>query len=132
MKQRDDWKAVAKQLAVDNKNDSASDEEMLAWNKYKKFRNIVNNKKKTDEMKYKSEKINENLDSPEKTWRTAKQFMNWKQQGPPNQLQVGSLLVTKACLIAKTMNEYFIEKVSLIRAGISSLAANLSICSRVM
>ena len=132
MKQRHEWKLVAQKAAIENATNIATEREVHAWEQYKKLRNKVNNLKKYDEKTFKAGKINENLDSPEKTWNTAKKFMNWKQQGQPQQLQVGPLLVTKASLIASTMNEYFIDKVRLIRSGISSMAADLSACYKVM
>ena len=98
----------------------------------KKLRNKINNLKKSDEKNFKSNKIAENLDSPEKTWSTAKDFMGWKKQGPPHQLQVGGKLITKGRLIAQCMNEFFVEKVRKIRNGIGHIAANFSMCSEIM
>ena len=132
MKHRDEWKLAAQNAAIENATDTATETEVHAWEQYKKLRNKINNFKKQDEKKFKAAKINNSLESPEKTWRTAKEFMNWRQQGPPQQLQLGPLLITKASLIAASMNEYFIEKVKLIRAGILSLAPDLSACYRVM
>ena len=42
--------------------------------------------------------------------------MNWnKAGGPPVQLNIGGQLVTKAAVIAREMNKFFIEKVKTIR-----------------
>ena len=131
MKQRDNWKEVAKDIALNNLG-TPSDEQTYAWNQYKKLRNKINNQKKNEERRFKTEKVAEDLDSPEKTWKTAKEFMDWKQQGPPHQLQVNGQLVTKASLIAKYMNEFFIEKVKKIREGIIEVATNLSVCIEIM
>ena len=132
IKQREAWKKAAVQMALDNPGEAASEDQINAWKQFKKLRNTINNKKKNEERYFKTKKVAENLDSPEKTWDTAKKFMDWKQQGPPHQLQVGCKLVTKACLIAQSMNEFFIDKVRKIRNGISHVAANLSVCSRIM
>ena len=77
MKQRDMWKQRAKDLSIINQNNEASPEQAEAWGQYKVFRNTINNKKKSEETRYKTAKISENLDSATKTWRTAKMFMNW-------------------------------------------------------
>ena len=58
----------------------------------------------------KAEKITKTLDSPAKTWSTAKSFMNWnKAGGPPVQLNIEGQLVTKAAVIAQEKNKFFIE-----------------------
>ena len=75
----------------------------------------INNRKKTEEQVYKTEKIKENLDSASKTWKTAKMFMDWKTTGTPHQIEVNGRLVTSARQIATFMNEFFIDKVQRIR-----------------
>ena len=132
MQQRDSWKQVHLHHALNNLGQTAGDDQIHAWKEYKRFRNIINNRKKSEELVYKSGKVAENLDSPEKTWRTAKQFMEWKKQGPPVQLQIGNKLVTKASCIAKHMNEFFIEKVLKIRNNIKQVVPNFDACSKIM
>ena len=111
MKVRDEWKTKAKELAIANQGRIAAPEEVEAWENYKFYRNKINNRKKTEEKRFKSEKMTENLDSAEQTWKTAKSFMDWKTPGSPSQLEINGKLVTKASLIAKTINEFFIVKV---------------------
>ena len=53
MKQRDDWKAVAKQHALENPGEDAGEEQINAWEQYKKFRNRINNRKRTEEINFK-------------------------------------------------------------------------------
>ena len=45
-------------------------------------------------------KITENLESPSKTWKTAKMFMNWKTTGSPHQFEVNGRLVKSSGQIA--------------------------------
>ena len=71
MKQRDLAKNEACKLSRDGKDSSE------AWAVFKKLRNKVNNRIKFEEKKYKIEKINDSLETPAKTWITAKGFMNW-------------------------------------------------------
>ena len=63
------------------------------------------------------------MDSPADIWKTAKEFMDWEDSGgPPSQLSVNNMLITKASLIAIAMNQFFIEKVQTIRNGIQYLS----------
>ena len=79
MKLRDEWKDKAKEMCTSGQ--AASEEEIEAWKQFKFYRNKINNRKKIEEKMFKSEKMTENLDSAEQTWKTAKLFMNWKSQG---------------------------------------------------
>ena len=113
MKTRDYWKQVAKDLPPH------SSEQIHAWQEFKKFRNKVNNRKKFEECNYKAEKIMDVADSPDLMWQSAKTFMGWTSQGPPQQIQVDNVLLTSARKISQTMNEYFVGKVKKIRAVMS-------------
>ena len=132
MKQRDIWKQRAKDLSLINQNDVASPEQVEAWGQYKVFRNSINNRKKSEETRYKAAKISENLDSATKTWRTAKMFMDWKTTGSPHQIEVNGRLVTRSSLIAKLMNQFFIDKVQTIRHAMGHTVENLSTCIKIM
>ena len=129
--QRDMWKQRAKDLAIASP-DVVSEEQREAWSKFKNYRNKVNNKKKSDEQNYKREKIEENIEYPNKTWRTAKQFMNWKSPGSPTQILDNGTLIKKAVNIAECMNSYFVDKVKSIRNGMRSVAFELNSCYQVM
>ena len=101
MAERDKWKQKAKDLAV-TANGRGSEEEKQAWDNFKKYRNKVNNKKRYDEIEFKRKKLEENIDHPNKTWGTAKKFMNWKGKSTPSQLEAGGVLLTKAKQIASS------------------------------
>ena len=130
MQQRDLWKQAAKDLAI--LSPVASPEQIAAWNQYKKFRNQINNRKKYEEKLYKSEKMAEVADSPDIVWKSAKTFMGWQSQGTPNQLTVDNKLVTSAKKIAKFMNEFFVNKVETIRAGIRVATFSVSKVQEIM
>ena len=132
MVQRDLWKQRAKDLALINTALEACPMQVEAWAQYKTFRNKINNRKKVEEEDYKRNKITENLDSASKTWKTAKMFMNWKTTGTPHQLEVNGSLITSARDIAGFMNEYFIEKVRMIRGAMVPTEENYSTCSKIM
>ena len=78
MKLRDEWKAKAKELSTSNAGQNATPDEVEAWSIFKQYRNKINNCKKNEEKLFKYEKMAENLDSAEQTWKTAKLFMDWK------------------------------------------------------
>jgi hypothetical protein len=127
MQIRDDWKSVAVSLAKDGKDATE------AWKEYKKIRNQVNNRRKFEERAFKAEKVTESLDSPSNTWKTAKSFMDWEStSGPPNQLCINGLLVTKAAQIAAEMNNFFLQKVRLIREAINYIPNTFSKCLDIM
>ena len=92
-------------------------DQIAAWNEYKKFRNNINNRKKSEEIMYKKGKMTETFDSPDIVWKTAKSFMGWKSTGTPTQLKVDNQLVTSAKKIAQLMNEFFLNKYENIRAS---------------
>ena len=132
IRQRDQWKSTARTIALENPDRPASREQIEAWNNYKKLRNTINNKKKNEEKEYKKKRVIENIDSPEKTWKIAKQIMEWKQKGPPKQLQVGHRLVTNSRAIAEHLNTFFTDKILKIRKGLGELAPDLTACYNIM
>ena len=97
------------------------------------MRNKVNNRRKFEEKQFKVEKVHSSLDSPTNTWKTAKSFMNFENSaGPPCQLCIGGVLITKAVEIASEMNSFFISKVMLIREGIAYLPNTFNKCLEIM
>ena len=59
--------------------------------------------------------------------------MDWDDSGgPPSQLSINNLLITKASLIATAMNQFFIEKVQIIRNGIQFLPNYYLKCKEIM
>ena len=105
IKQRDIQKKNAEDFAISG-NISAS---TLAWKKSKKLRNKINNRRKYEEKVFKSEKLKQTMDSPAETWKTAKDFMDWKDSGsPPSQLLINNKLISKASSVASVVwNDYF-------------------------
>ena len=132
MKERDQLKQKAKDLALRDHGGEVSEEQISGWSEYKKLRNKINNTKRDEEKQFKTAKISENLESPSKVWSTAKSFMGWKSTGTPHQLDFRNQLVTKASQIAKIMNEFFINKVRNIRNGMRQLPQKLEECVKIM
>ena len=132
MVQRDKYKQEAKDLALREMGKEVSEDQRLAWSNLKNLRNKINNRKKNEEKNFKSEKISEDLDFPDKVWKTAKSFMGWRSTGTPSQLEVDNRLETKPSDIARIMNDFFINKVQTIRGGMRQLPENLRECWNVM
>ena len=129
MEARDKLKKEAEKCVHEGDSAGAAD----AWRRFQKARNTVNNRKKFEENRYKSEKIIKSLDTPADTWRAAKSFMSWENKsGSPSQLSVDGILVTKASLIAKKMNCFFLDKVNTIRKDIKPLTNTFDKCKEVM
>ena len=131
MKQRDSWKAKAKELATVSP-DCATEEQKAAWGEYKILRNKINNMKGKEERLYKQKKVEENIEDTAKVWKVTKTFMGWKTTGSPTQLEEKGKLITSAKVIAQVMNEFFIDKVRLIRKNMKKVAINLVPCMKIM
>ena len=132
MADRDRYKEVAKNLALRDQGRGVSEEQKSAWNVFRKFRNRVTNSKRNDENKYKSRKITEDQESPDKVWKTAKSFMGWKTTGSPSQLEVDGKLETKPSRLANLMNDFFIDKVVTIRNGLKKVPECVRECWKIM
>ena len=130
IKLRDQWKKVAKDLAVSNPYSCQA--LVDAWGQYKKYRNQINNRKKHEEKMYKAEKLAEVSDNPGIVWKSAKAFMGWTSPGTPSQIKVKNDLITSAKEIARHMNEYFIQKVLAIRSGMQAAYFSLSTVRSIM
>ena len=127
MNERNTAKSRVSQLCKEGQDASG------AGSTYKQLRNKVNNRLKYEEKQFKMQKLSESLGSPSACWHRAKSYMNWNNStGPPSQLLDKGILISKAASIASTMNEFFIEKVQTIRAGIKSLPNEFKICHEIM
>ena len=132
MKLRDSWKLKAKQLAAIDSGEEASEEQVLAWGEYKKLRNKINNMIGMEELKFKRKKVEENVGDTAEIWRLTKGFMNWKSTGIPTQLEDNGNLITSARTIAQVMNQFFIDKIKVIRQNMATVVFNMAPCMQIM
>ena len=132
MKERDNLKQIAKELAMRDQGRAVSTEQQAAWADYKRLRNRINNTKRNDENKYKSEKMSGVIDSPSMVWGTAKSFMGWSSPGTPSQLEVDNKLEGRASKIAELMNNFFIQKVNRLRSCMVAVPGLYDACRKVM
>ena len=132
MDKRDELKKKAVEISANNSENEATDEEKEAWQRYRKLRNKINNAKKNDEVKYKKEKVKENLDSVSGLWRSVKTFMNWKSTGSPSQISKDNVMYTKAKDVAVIMNEFFVEKIQKLKIKFFDAPPNYDHCYKAM
>ena len=115
MTERDKWKKVAKGLVTGSLNDCQAQSQ--AWVQFKKFRNMVNNRKKREEQLYKTEKLAEVASSSNLLWKSAKNFMGWKNSSSPTKVIINNEVVSSARKLANCFNNFFVDKVASLRAS---------------
>ena len=85
------------------------------WVRFKSLRNQINNRLKYEERNWEKAKLEECDGNPSKTWKSVKNILNWKTSGSPNQLFYKGRLISKPQELADAQNEYFIDKIELLR-----------------
>ena len=115
IKERDQCKSAAKELSKGSSVVCQAQSQL--WAQYKKLRNKINNRRKREEILYKTEKMSEFGKSPDLLWKQAKHFMGWKTQGTPCQVRVNNAILKSAQKIAQSFNDFFASKVASIRSS---------------
>ena len=135
MEERDLYKKEAKTLALDE-GPNISENQKDLWTKYKKKRNQVSNRLRSEEIRFKKEKVKSCGGCSEKIWKVAKSFMNWTTTGAPSQLEISEYgktqFVTKARDIANIMNNYFVHKVRNIVKNLKDVPPNFQGCEKIV
>ena len=88
------------------------------WVKYKSLRNKINNRLKYEERSWQKFKLQECEGSPSKSWKNVKSILNWNTSGSPSQLFYQGRLVNKPQELADVQNQYFVDKINLLRQGL--------------
>ena len=88
------------------------------WNKYKNLRNTVKNKLRIEKRKWEEFKLNSTEHNPSTIWKNVKGWLNWKNTGPPSQLFHQGKIINSPAQLASTMNNFFLDKVKLLRGEI--------------
>ena len=104
IKERD----LAQQKAAETKN---SDD----WNSYKALRNSVNTILKTEKKQWQQNKLEEFGNDSGSVWKNLKSWLGWSKGGPPTKLMDNGNLCSKPKELVKIMNEFFVNKVKLLR-----------------
>ena len=85
------------------------------WKLYKTLRNKITSRLVAEERNWQRSRISECGKNPSKVWKNVKDIINWKTSGAPNQLFHNGTLHTKPAEVAECQNQFFLNKVQLIR-----------------
>ena len=88
------------------------------WVKFKALRNQINNRLKYEERNWQKAKLEECGEDSSKIWKNVKGILNWKSSGSPNQLFYKGALISKPQDLADAQNQYFLDKIHLIRENL--------------
>ena len=87
------------------------------WKEFKRLRNRINNILKKEKSSWQSKRL-ESCTTTSDTWRTVKNWLGWTSGGPPSKLVIDGELKTKPKVLADGMNNFFVNKVTDLRAKI--------------
>jgi len=114
------------------KSTSDSDQKKTVWRSYKVLRNKVNNLKRNDEFKFKSDALITDSASSDKTWRTIKQFMDWSTPATPREIDDNGIILRKSKDLANYMNNFFTTKVHKLKSKINKVTFSDVSCAKIM
>ena len=76
------------------------------------------------EKHWQKQKPDECGENPTKIWKNVKGIVNWISSGSPNQLFFRGQLLSKPQELAEAQNDYFLEKIQLIRDNLPPLISD--------
>ena len=88
------------------------------WRLFRAIRNQVTARSRLDKKKWEENKLEKGDDM----WKTVKNWLGWKNTGPPNKLFYDGRIVTRPACIASSMNRFFIDKVKSLRQNIPEVS----------
>ena len=88
------------------------------WRLYKNLRNTVNSRIKSEKKEWEKQKLDSTSNDTNNLWKNVKTWIDWNNSGPPSQLFNDGRLINSPAGIAGTMNNFFINKVRLLRQKI--------------
>ena len=88
------------------------------WIIYKRLRNQVTCRLKSEESSWQGRKLRDCSRSPSEQWQYVLGWLGWKSSGSPNQLFYGGRLLNRPSEIADCQNEYFVDKVQQVRENL--------------
>ena len=90
------------------------------WKCYKALRNKISSRLKSEERNWQRHRISECGQNSAKVWKNVKDIINWKSSGAPTQLFSNGTLFNKPREVADCQNQFFVDKVRLIREKYAS------------
>ena len=97
---------------------AAASKSEVDWKIFKKLRNQVTSMLRVEKTNWQRDKLKNCSSSPGEQWQLVLGWLDWKTARSPTQLFHGGRMINKPSEIADTQNEYFINKVSQIRANL--------------
>ena len=85
------------------------------YEKFKKLRNRATNQLRKDKIGWQKKKLQECSGNSSLMWKNVLGWLNWSSTGSPSRLFHGGRLFTSPKALAEIMNNFFIEKICLIR-----------------
>ena len=88
------------------------------WRHYKHLRNTATAKMKQEKKSWETDKLSNPEHDCSTLWKNVKSFLGWSNSGPPSQLFHNGHFVNTPAGLARTMNNFFLEKVQDLRQRI--------------
>jgi hypothetical protein len=88
------------------------------WRLYKNLRNTATTRMKAEKKAWEKQKLDHSEHNPSILWRNVKGWLSWGKSGPPTQLFHEGRVVNSPAGIAGAMNNFFTNKVNMLRKNI--------------
>ena len=88
------------------------------WREYRRLRNRCVSTQRLDRKEWEKRKLSSSDNSPAKMWKSIKGIIGWSNLGPPTKLFHEGKFVNSPSGLARTLNNYFINKVKGLRQSI--------------
>ena len=85
------------------------------WRRFKGLRNSVTNILRTEKKNWQANKINQFGNDTSSIWKNVKNWLGWSKGGPPTKIISEGNIFSRPKDVAKIMNNFFINKVRLLR-----------------
>ena len=122
IKQRD----AAQKKAVETQNNDD-------WEYYKKIRNSLNNIQKQEKKNWQEKKLESFGNDTGSVWKNIKSWLGWSSGGSPTRLVHNGSVFTKPKDLSRIMNEYFVNKVKILRDNLPASPGDpLTLVRRLM
>ena len=103
------------------------------WRQYKRLRNKTTNILRTEKKHWQANKIAQFGHDSSSIWKNVKNWLGWSKGGPPTKLIKDGNIFTKPRDLVKIMNNFFVDKVRLLRSSLPQNVGNpLTLVRRFM
>ena len=113
------WLTASTKKLLKERNDAqkvaAASGSLEDWRYYKHLRNSATAKMRVEKRKWESDKLNDSEHDTGTLWKNVKSFLGWNNSGPPSQLFHNGRFENSPVGLARTMNNFFVEKVVQLR-----------------